>query len=207
MPIIRGPIRKKLIAARRSQILDAAAQVFAKKGFHRTTTKEIAAAAGVAEGTIYNYFDNKQDLLVGLMAQLAELNALDDQLTESLKTDVRDFFVGAFRQRVDHIEMVGEMLQALLPEVMVEPDLRAHYYQHSVQRFSRLLEAYVQARADRGDIRPVDAPLTARAIQGMFLGLVILRILGDPVLQDGWDQIPEVMATLIFDGLSPQDEA
>ncbi len=46
--------RERRIAARKEQILDAAAQVFAAKGFHRATTKEIAEAADVSEGTIYN---------------------------------------------------------------------------------------------------------------------------------------------------------
>ena len=50
----------QMIEARRTQILMGAAQVFAKKGFHKATTKEIAQAAGVAEGTIYNYFKNKR---------------------------------------------------------------------------------------------------------------------------------------------------
>ncbi|MFL7790868.1 MAG: helix-turn-helix domain-containing protein, partial [Anaerolineae bacterium] len=56
MPTNQDPIRQQLIEARRNQILDAAAAVFAEKGFHRTTTKEIASRAGIAEGTIYNYF-------------------------------------------------------------------------------------------------------------------------------------------------------
>ena len=62
MPTSPDPIREQLIEARRNQILDAAAAVFAEKGFHRATTKEIAKTAGVSEGTIYNYFASKADL-------------------------------------------------------------------------------------------------------------------------------------------------
>ena len=47
---------------RRTQILEAAAAVFAEKGFHKATTKEIARVAGISEGTIYNYFAQKRDL-------------------------------------------------------------------------------------------------------------------------------------------------
>ena len=57
--------------ARRSQILAGAAQVFAQKGFHQATTREIAQAAGVSEGTIYNYFNNKRDLLLAMAETLA----------------------------------------------------------------------------------------------------------------------------------------
>src|SRR5579859_2524063 len=43
-------------------ILRAALELFAKKGFHRTTTKEISKRAGIAEGTLFNYFPTKEDL-------------------------------------------------------------------------------------------------------------------------------------------------
>jgi|GEM_PF-3133717 len=51
--------REKMIEARRTQILLGAAQVFAQKGFHGATIKEVAQAAEVAEGTIYNCFTDK----------------------------------------------------------------------------------------------------------------------------------------------------
>ena len=60
-------------AARREQILDAATTVFAAKGFHRATIKEVARAAGVADGTIYNYFENKAALLLGLLGPVDEI--------------------------------------------------------------------------------------------------------------------------------------
>ncbi len=62
MMLSPDPIQAQLIAARRNQILDAAAKVFAEKGFHPTTIKDIAAEAGIAHGTIYNYFENKTAL-------------------------------------------------------------------------------------------------------------------------------------------------
>jgi AcrR family transcriptional regulator len=51
---------------RREQILDAAARVFTDKGTSAATVDDIAAVAGVAKGTIYPYFDSKEQLLSGL---------------------------------------------------------------------------------------------------------------------------------------------
>jgi len=198
----QDPIRQRLIAARRSQILDAAAQAFAKKGFHRASTKEIASAAGISEGTIYNYFASKSDLLIGIMTRLAELETLDDELMEALQGDTREFFVTVFRHRANRIQQGQEMLQAILPEVLTNPELREQFYQQYVLRIATMIEQYLQARIELGHMRPVDVPLTARSVQSMFVGLLILRILGDEALQSGWDDVPEVMATLIFDGLS-----
>jgi len=95
------------------------------------------------------------------------------------------------------------MLQAILPEVLTNPELREQFYQQYVLRIATMIEQYVQAQIELGNIRPVDVPLTVRAIQSTFVGLLVLRILGDEPLQSRWDDVPEILATLLFDGLKP----
>ena len=56
--------RERLKQEREARILEAAAAVFARKGFHQATIREIAELADVADGTIYNYYADKRDLLV-----------------------------------------------------------------------------------------------------------------------------------------------
>ena len=58
--------RARRSSDKRERILDAAVRVLARKGFHATRVSEIAKAAGVADGTIYLYFDSKDELLVSL---------------------------------------------------------------------------------------------------------------------------------------------
>jgi AcrR family transcriptional regulator len=204
MPAPEDPIRKKLIEARRTQILDAATAVFVEKGFHRATTREIASVAGVSEGTIYNYFDSKGDLLIGIMARLAELESLNEELMRALQGDVREFFVTMFRHRIGHLWQGQEMLQAILPEVIVNPELRERFHREFVLRIAMLVEQYIQTRVEMGHIRPVDASLTTRVVQAMFIGLLILDIIGDETLHSGRDRVPELLATIIFDGLRPR---
>jgi AcrR family transcriptional regulator len=206
MPADRDPIREQLIEARRNQILDAAASIFAEKGYHRATTKEIASAAGVSEGTIYNYFDSKADLLIGMMTRLAELRELPQELEDGLHSDAREFLVTIFRDRIGRIVQSHEqMFQAILPEILTNPELRERYYQEFVQPTAMMLEGYIQARVQQGDVRPVDVSLAVRAVQGMFVGLLMMRILGDGTIRAGWEDLPEVIGTIIFDGLSPRD--
>lgn len=201
----QDPIRAQLIEARRNQLLDAAASVFAEKGFHRATTKEIASVAGVSEGTIYNYFANKADLLVGIMSRLVELESLDEELMEALRSDAKDFLIAFFRDRMARVHQFQEMLQAILPEILVDPALRERFYQQYVLRIATLMEQYVRARIELGHMRPVNVPLTVRVIQSMFVGILILRILGDERLWSDWNELPELVATIIFDGLNPRD--
>jgi AcrR family transcriptional regulator len=196
------PIREQLLHARRNQILDAAAEVFAAKGFHGATTREIASTAGVSEGTIYNYFESKFDLLIGIMSRLAEVERLPGELAGALQGDVRDSFVVTFRHRLGRIEEGQGMLQAILPQVLVNHELREQFYRQYVLRIATMLEGYVQAQVELGHIQPVNVPLTVRLLQGMFVGLLVMRILGDDALRAGWDQVPEALAKLVFDGLS-----
>jgi AcrR family transcriptional regulator len=197
-------IKEQLLEARRNQILDAAAATFAAKGFHGATTKEIAGTAGVSEGTIYNYFDTKFDLLIGIMSRLAEVEQLPSELAGALGGDVREFFVAAFQQRLSRIEQGEEMLQAILPQVFVQQDLRAQFYQEYVRPIAAALEAYVQTQIQRGHVRAVNVALTVRLLQSTFVGLLVMRILGDEALCSEWSQVPEVLASLLFDSLSTE---
>ena len=67
---LHGPLRRCAIAnkprnnEKYDRILEAAIKVFAEKGFHQSTISQIARQAGVADGTIYLYFKNKDDILV-----------------------------------------------------------------------------------------------------------------------------------------------
>jgi TetR/AcrR family fatty acid metabolism transcriptional regulator len=193
--------RERVKQEREGRILDAAAAVFADKGFHRATIHEIAELADVADGTIYNYFESKFDLLVEIMARVAELERFQAQLVQALDSDVRDFFVTAFDDRLEYIEQAEEMLQAVLPEVFVNPRLREQFYRQYVLRTSVHLEGFLQAQVELGHIRPINVPLAVRMVQGMFVGLLVLRILGDEMLQSRWHDVPEIVATMMYDGL------
>ena len=57
---------------KRRQILDAAVAVFAQKGYFTARVSDIASTAGVADGTIYLYFKNKEDVIVSLFADVLE---------------------------------------------------------------------------------------------------------------------------------------
>jgi AcrR family transcriptional regulator len=63
-------------STRRSEILRAAGEVFAQRGFHNTRISDIAGKAGVAQGTIYRFFDSKEELASGLV--MAGLDAMKD---------------------------------------------------------------------------------------------------------------------------------
>jgi AcrR family transcriptional regulator len=197
--------RERLKRQREQRILDAAAAIFAEKGYHRATVHDVAVQADVADGTIYNYFDSKFDLLTAILAQIAELEDLPSELAQALQGDIREFFVTAFDDRLARIEEGEEMLKAVLPQVFVNPELRGRFYHQYVSRIAHLLEDYIQTQIESGRIREIDPHLLTRLIQATFVGLLVLRILGDEPLHARWKEVPEFWATSLFDGLDPRN--
>ena len=172
---------------RRSQILDAAAEMIAQKGFHRTSMKEIAGAAEVAEGTIYNYFADKDALLMALVTKLVDIDQERDLFTASLEINLNEFLVDYFEQRMKSMGASADLLQAVLPEIIANPDLRAQYYQKNLAPAMKQLEAHLQERMQRGEIKDSDLELLVRVFSATLLGLGLLEILGDPLTQSAWE--------------------
>ena len=194
--------QERKFAARWEQILRSAAILFATKGYHRTTTKEIAEAADVSEGTLYNYFESKNDLLFGIVGQLAKSQEEEDWPTASPSSDLRQFFVSLLRQRGGFAEQNQAMLQAVLSEILADAQLRERFYQQVVQPTMQMVEKQLQLRVQLGQIRPIDVPMTARFIAALWNGLFLMRVLGDPITQSKWDELSEVITAITFDGVA-----
>ncbi|MBV7327600.1 TetR/AcrR family transcriptional regulator [Chloroflexi bacterium TSY] len=81
----------QLIQARRAQIIEAAIEVIAEQGFQRTTIKQIAQRADVADGTIYNYFKNKDAILLAILELLTEAEVRYVHFAEAKQLDFTQF--------------------------------------------------------------------------------------------------------------------
>lgn len=126
---------KKLPPKRQTQILDAAAQLFAEKGYHRASTPDICARAGISNGALYKYFKNKEALYRSV------INHGIDLMIEDL-----------FRKYTDHSASFFEALESLFdglrrftkryrPYVEIWVDLASC----SMNRFAAEISAKVEA--------------------------------------------------------------
>ncbi len=176
------PIQELVTAARRKQILDAATQVFAEKGFHRATIKDIARVAGIADGTIYTYFPSKTAVLLGILHRLNESTEREQQLMPEREQDLRSFFTAYLRQRMALLWPNAEVFQAVLPEMLVNEELRELYYQQVLEPTFTVAERSFQAQRGAGQVRSIDVPLTVRAIAGLLLCPALGRTARSPRL-------------------------
>ena len=85
--------RERRIERRRSEIVAAAAQIFAEKGYAHTTTKDLAEAADMAEGTLYNYFEGKREILLTILNEMYV--PIDALLENAQPLSTRDDFMRA----------------------------------------------------------------------------------------------------------------
>ncbi|HEX6121931.1 MAG TPA: helix-turn-helix domain-containing protein [Ktedonobacterales bacterium] len=197
-------LQAQLVAARRTQILDAATRVFASKGYNRATIRDVARAAGVADGTIYNYFANKADLLFGLLDRLNDTERRPASLTLAADASFATFFRAYVRERVEALWSNAELFRAVLPELLANPDLRARYYDEVIAPTMALGEGAFRALVASGTVRDLNVPLSMRIVAGSLLGVMVLQLLGDETLAARWQEIPDAIADLLLPGLVPE---
>jgi AcrR family transcriptional regulator len=174
--------RERRAATRQSQILEAAARVFAEKGFRHATIRDVAEAAEVADGTIYNYFENKDALLNAIINQLAEAEQQPLEVDPSRIAD-----------RMRQLRTQYDQVMAVLPEILGSPDLRERYYQQFVLPVVTMIE---RDQIAQGNDRPLgEIQLSARMLLCAVMGFQVLMILGDPLVHDAWNN-PEELARI-----------
>lgn len=168
--------RQRRIARRRREILAAAARVFASKGFAKATTREIADEADVAEGTLYNYFGGKREMLLSMAAEME--TPLDEAMIAVSGQDDRTAVVGLFEAAFDFAETQIPFLRALLSEAWVDDDLLEQFFTTRLARIEEQVRTYIAARIATGAFRSFDPALGARAVIGLYLGLMLPVVRG-----------------------------
>jgi TetR/AcrR family fatty acid metabolism transcriptional regulator len=164
---------------KRERILRAAIKVFARKGFYATRVSEIAKAAGVADGTIYLYFENKDAVLVSIF---------EDRISRLLEVLRREIDAApTFDERISRIVMLqlGQLEgQRDLAEV-ITVNLRQSsrlLKQYAAPLFTEYLDTLAGVVADgqrEGVVRPDAHPrILARALYGALDGVALTWALG-----------------------------
>lgn len=105
---------------RKAQVLDAAAECFRHKGFHRTSMLQISEAAGMSSGHIYHYFKSKEDIVVAIVKR--EKTTLDRLLLDELKLSSADDVPNAMiNQATLSAHLHKDMVRAsLMLEILAE---------------------------------------------------------------------------------------
>ena len=154
-------------AQTRNRILEAARRLFAKQGFDGTTTRDLAQAAGVAEGTLFRHFVNKKAILVEVATQ-GWVEILTDLLTELSEMGSYKAVAQVMRNRMWNLQKNSDLMRVCFMEAQFHPDLRDRVQSEVIDKMTDVAEAFFQTAMEKGIYRQMDAKLVARVFLGMF---------------------------------------
>lgn len=181
--------REQRIEARRRQLIDAAATVFSQKGYENATTRDIAEEADVSEGTLYNYFENKFDLLVGVADAFADdlVMAIADIRPNHLQADLATFFADRFASGRERRLLMLFLYLAKLNDT--GPRIR-----QAVGRIVQRSAEQIRVASENGEIRAVNPSVAAATISAAIMGFAVLYELGQAAESDSADISAEPFA-------------
>ena len=161
---------------RKQSICDAAMRVVARKGIASVTVQDIADEAGVAKGTIYLYFQSRDEILARTMDAATE--RLLEKLAEACKDcrGFRDVLEARIRTQLQHFEENRDFFRIYLAmsEPLGERRLRKHAtYQTYLGQLERLLAEAVE----RGEVRDLSVSRLAVAVASVVREIVLHRII------------------------------
>jgi TetR/AcrR family fatty acid metabolism transcriptional regulator len=163
--------RERRYARRRQEILAAAAHVFAEKGYRDSKISEIARALDIADGTIYNYFASKRDILMAIMDKARTDARVLEPNPAALRTraDLVSALVAAYDALLDHLPF----MRTLLVEAWSDDAIMRDYLTTQMTHIRQPIEAYIRARIEAGKFRPVDAALVTQMVLGMLVAPIV----------------------------------
>lgn len=185
---------------RRQQILEAAARIFNEHGFHRTSMADIAAAVGMLKGSLYYYFQSKDELLFEVI--LTPLQKLVDALESVGRSDLPA--ESAVRQAIRrHVLMTAEYYPNLAVIAQERFDFLGEPYRTRImalhRRYRQLWLELLRRGAAEGQLRSdLDPSLATFAILGMCNWMHRWYRPDGPASADA---IADAFASLVLEGL------
>jgi AcrR family transcriptional regulator len=148
---------------RREQLIDTALCVFAEKGWDATSIPDLARAAGIAQGLMYHYFRNKEELLLAVIQRHCFLAELQQLLSVSADRPAKEVLPEVAHHFTELLQQKRNLVQILIREAQTNPEI-ARYQDALIGGGVELLTVYVSARIAAGELRQHQPSLTAHAL-------------------------------------------
>lgn len=153
--------------AKRKRILSAAVRVFGRRGFHEARIAEIAAAAKVAEGTVYLYFRNKEDLLGVIFDETMDEVLLLGRAIRFSDTPAAERLVRMLELHISFLTSDRDLASVFQIELRRSARLVERFSRSKLVEYFRLLEATLKDGIERGEFRvDLDPRLAVRILFG-----------------------------------------
>jgi AcrR family transcriptional regulator len=191
---------------RREEIMAAAKKVFARKGFHATTIADIAKESGLAYGSVYWYFDSKDDLFHALMA--AEEYALRAHITAALaaagaqRSSAETPFRTAVQATFEFFEADKATVRLLFRDAYAWGDRFEKHLGGIYERFIDDIETLIVAAQQRGDVVAAPPRMVAYTLAALIGQLAHRRLSTDDGVTAA--DVADFVVSLTLNGLRPR---
>jgi TetR/AcrR family transcriptional regulator len=197
---------------RRRQLIDVAIELFAQKGFGGTTTREIAAAAGVTEAIIFRHFATKQDLYQAILDTKCACDSTVDWKSElQALMDVNDdegLFRFLLRKILEFDREEPRFCRLLLHASLEGNELALMHNAQMAMPVGAKFKEYVARRQAAGALRGLDPSVAIFALAGIPKYYAMQKYLyhnADVTLTD--EQAVEGFLDILMNGLRPREIA
>jgi len=191
---------------RRRQLLDAALKLFSRKGFGGTTTKEIAAAAGVTEAIIFRHFPSKTALYTAVLDSKTENSRHEEWFAGIQALMDRNDDAGVLRMLAEGI-LESYRADACFERIVLFAALEGH--EHGLAHHRRfaipvfeMFRDYIARRQREGALRAYDPGLVIAAIAGMAQNYAIYtELFGFKQLRMDETEVVETFTNIMMRGI------
>ncbi len=193
--------RERRIDKQRQILVEAAANLFAQKGYLATTTKEIAEAADIGESTLYGYFASKKDILEAILATQGEV--VDSLLSHIAELEERQSFVDLVDLLMEKVLSNAVYNRVILAESWTEDEIFQAFLTSHWRPVMQTLQDFVSKKIKDGSFRAMDTDLATRMMVACFIAAVLPMLRGVqpmPAPADRHD-LAEMMVDIISIGL------
>jgi AcrR family transcriptional regulator len=190
----------------KQRILQSAQRLFAARGYDGTTTRDLASAAGVAEGTLFRHFDNKKAILIEVATQ-GWVEILTDLLTELSEMGSYKAVAQVMRRRMLRMRENADMMRVCFMEAQFHPELRDRIQSEVIVKMTDVAEAFFETAMERGIYRPMNPKIVAQVFLGMFAvaGFSHVTILDSNASPQAMQEMAEGLADIFLNGVLARD--
>lgn len=185
------------------KIVEAAIDLIAEKGYHATSTSEIAKRAGVAEGTIFRHYKTKKDLLISIVIPsltnfAAPLYAeqfveeVFEQSYERFDDMLYHFIKNRFAFAQTNLPLIKILFQELAFHQEIQTAIQTIFTKKIYPKLNRILNYF----KEKGQVQDLPNESIIRMIIPTILGLTVNRYLLQPT--KNWDDELEIRRTVSF---------
>lgn len=198
---------------RREQILQTAFDLFSRRGFSGTTTKDIARAAGVSEAMVFKHFSSKDELYSAIIETKTSKDGLRKfpwegnapMLAAMEAGDDYGVFYHWATQALNKHQSEVSFMRMLFYSALEEHELAERFFGEFITEIYDFLGKYIKRRQDAGVFREIDPRIVVRSFLGMMIHHSLNNILWDKkrkILDISNEEAAKNFAEILLKGIS-----